>query len=264
MRFLKLFLVLALLFPAIPAFAQTAEERAQLDWVQTRGRLIYVLDRAAWVATDDMRAQISDAESAGMSGWVVEQDGDAQIVTFYGGPQEARVAHYRARVEHERVVSSEVFATDARPPLTSMQLRLAAALNAVRRENRRRCESAPFNSVVIPPETAGAPIDVYLLTPQVRNNEWPGGGHYRYTVEADGSVISSREFTNTCIPLGGGPSEPRAAALIVTHLLDPLPTEIHVFTALTSHLPVGVATSNPDRTWWVDGEGIRLLEERTR
>jgi hypothetical protein len=259
MRFLKLFLVFASLVSASPAFAQTIEERAQLDWVFARGHLIYVLDRAAWVATDDMRARIPDAETRDMRGWVVEPDGAAQVVTFFGGPQDAPVAHYRGRVEHGRVVSSEVFGDDSLPPLTLMQRRLASALDAVRSQSRMRCVNQTFNSVAIPPDPADAPIDVYFLTPQIRANEWPGGAHYRYTVAANGTVLSSRAFTNTCITLGGGlGSNERVEALFITHLLDPLPTEIHVFTMWTSRLPLGVGTQNPDRTWWISSQGIEL------
>jgi hypothetical protein len=32
--------------------------------------------------------------------------------------------------------------------------------------------------------------------------------------------------------------------LVVTHLLDPIPTEIHVFTALAAGLPVFVGTED--------------------
>ena len=55
MRLFKLLLAcLCLAGITAPASAQTAEERAQLAWVVERGRLIFDLDRAAWVGTDDL------------------------------------------------------------------------------------------------------------------------------------------------------------------------------------------------------------------
>jgi len=259
MKILNLLAAFAVLAAPVLVSAQTVEERVQLDWVFARGYLIFVLDRAAWVATDDMRSRIPHPETRYMRGWIVERDGAAQVVTFFGGPQDAPVAHYRGRVEHGRVVSSEVFGGDSLPPLTLMQRRLASALDAARSQSRMRCVNETFNSVVVPPDSAEAPIDVYFLTPQVRANEWPAGAHYRYTVAANGTVLSSRAFTNTCITMGGGPgSNERVEALFVTHLLDPLPTEIHVFTMWTSRLPLGVATQSPDRTWWISSQGIEL------
>lgn len=263
MRLLSLFLALICFgVSAASALAQTAEERAQLDWAWERGGLIYALDRAGWVATDDIREQMPDFETAGVRGWIVERDGSALVVTFYGGRVEAPVAFYQGRVENGRIASSRIFEADARPPLDLAQKRMVAAREVAGRLDRRPCGNAAFNSVVIPPEAPADPIDVYLLTPQMRDHEWPAGGHYRVTIAADGSVVSSRAFTNTCLDLGGGgDADESFAALMVTHLLDPLPTEIHVFTMWSSRIPLGVATNDPDRVWWVSSEGIRLLHE---
>jgi hypothetical protein len=43
---------------------------------------------------------------------------------------------------------------------------------------------------------------------------------------------------------------------MVSHLLDPLPTEIHVFMALSAKQPVFVAIGDPPRLWLVTGQGI--------
>ena len=254
--------LLILLASPAPSVAQTAEEQAQLDWALERGRLLFEMDRAAWVGTDDMMARIPDPAGAGLRGYVVERDGEAFVVTFFGGPAEAPVAHYQARVENRQVVGAEVYAASARPPLTALQRRLAAARQTAGLD-RQPCGRAPFNTAVIPPETPDGTIDLYLLTAQVAVGEFPLGGHYRFTIGADNGVVSSREFTRTCllIPVTqGGPPDAELAAMGVTHLLDPIPTEIHVFTALTSGLPVAVGTNSPDRTWWVTGESIELME----
>jgi hypothetical protein len=47
--------------------------------------------------------------------------------------------------------------------------------------------------------------------------------------------------------------------MVVTHLLDPVPTEIHMFTSLTSGLPLFVGIGDPPRMYEVSNRGIRLV-----
>lgn len=259
MRLLAAFARLLVLFTAEPATAQSAEERAQLDWVEERGWLLYEIDRAAWVGTDDMTAQMRDPATIGVRGYIVEPEEGGYAVTFYGGPEAAPVTFYRGRVESRRVVSREIFPAEGRPPLTPLQRRLVAAREIAAQLDNQPCEGVGFNTVVVPPPDIDDPVDVYLLTPQLRAREWPLGGHYRATIGTDGTVTSGRRFATSCITLGGGelPGE-QLEALFITHLLDPLPTEIHVFTMWTSQLPIGVATAGPDRVWWLSSRGIEL------
>ena len=72
--------------------------------------------------------------------------------------------------------------------------------------------------------------------------------------------LPPRRFTNTCLelPLPNAAQRREMVALGVTHLLDPLPTEIHVFSSLAAKMPVAVGTSD-GRTWWVEGTAVRLI-----
>lgn len=257
MRLLAMLLALLL---TIPAAAQTPEERTRLDWAVARGRLLFEIDRAAWVGTDDMIAHIPDAASSGIRGYIVERDNDGFAVTFFGGDVAAPVAYYRGRVENRLVVSRQVYPANARPSLTPIQRRMAAVSELSRTIDRRPCGTTPFNTAIIPPETPNSTIDLYLLTPQVSEGEFPFGGHYRYTIDASGNIQSSRAFTNSCISLGSRGARPdeRLEALFITHSLDPIPTEIHVFNSLSAHIAVGVRTANPDRVWWVAGDRIEI------
>jgi hypothetical protein len=112
---------------------------------------------------------------------------------------------------------------------------------------------------VIPPVSGTAPIEVYLTSAQTDTDVLPFGGHYLLTIGADGTVQSVRKFTNSCINM----ERPRASrrkgrpvALMVTHLLDPVPTEIHVFMSLTAAMPVYVGAGDPPQLWEVEGERI--------
>lgn len=246
-----------LLALAIPVSAQSASDRASIDFALERGRLLFGIDRAAWVATDDLLARAPDAQTHGVRGYIVERDGDGYAVTFFAGPEDAPVAFYRASVGNNRIRSAQVYPAASRPELSPDQRRLADARQAALSGTARRpCGQAPFNSAVIPPASWEGPVDVYLLTPQVNAGEYPIGGHFRVTVGPNGRVTSERAFTNSCLLIGGAPQG--AVGLGVTHLLDPVPTEIHVFTAITSGLPVYVSTSD-DRVWEVTRERIRLI-----
>jgi len=255
--------LIALLLAALagPVAAQTPDEQRQLDWVQQRGRLLYEIDRAAWVTTDDLRARLPDLATAGIRGWTVERDGAAYVVSYYAGEGEARAVLYRGRVENNRVVAGELLA--ARPLLTPAQRRLADARSVVARMGRAPCTRSPFNVAVIPPAAPDGPIDVYALTAQTENGVYPFGGHFRATVAASGEILSQRAFTNSCLNMGppprrGGRGMP--AALAVSHLLDPTPTEVHVFLSIWAGIPVFVGTGNPPRIWEVAGDRIHLVQ----
>jgi hypothetical protein len=257
-------LLLSLLFAfASPSFAQTAEEQQRLDWVQQRGRLLFEIDRAAWVGTDDMLAQIADAASSGMRGYLVEREGNGFAVIFFGGPPDAPVAFYRGIVENRRVVSRQVFPADGRPALTPAQRRLADARDIIIRDVLRDlsfCARSSPNFAIIPPDAPDGPIDVYVLTPQEQTSVFPFGGHHRVRISASGQVLERRRFTNTCVNMpirdqrGNQP-----VGLNISHLLDPIPTEIHVFLSIWTGLPLGVATPASNRVWMIENERIRII-----
>lgn len=245
----------------VPVAAQTPDERGRLDWVQRRGRLLYEIDRAAWVTTDDLTERVGDLARAGVRGWTVERDGAGYAVTYFSGEGAARAALYHGRVENNRVVSAQVFPAGSRPLLTQVQRRLADARGAVARMDAWACARSGLNIAVIPPDASDAPIDLYVLTPQTQTGVYPAGGHSRATLSPTGEVLSQRAFTNGCIELSDRPEGSGApAALVITHLLDPIPTEIHVFLSIWIGLPVFVGTRDPHRVWEVGGDTIHLVD----
>ncbi|MBX3561040.1 MAG: hypothetical protein KF780_04415 [Sphingomonas sp.] len=246
-----------------PAFAQSDEESARIAWTLERGRLLFEIDRAAWVTTDDLTARVGDLNRAGVRGWTVEREDDGYRVIYYIGEGEARVALYHGRVENRRVVSAEVFPAGARPPLTVIQHRLADARGAVGRMELRACASSGLNLAIIPPDVSDDPLDIYVLTPQAQSGVYPFGGHSRATVSANGEIVSQRAFTNSCINVSDGTDGEggRPVALLITHLLDPVPTEIHVFLSIWIGLPIYVSTAEPQRVWEVTAEHIRLVDQ---
>lgn len=244
--------------PTEPAPPLTRAETAAVERTAARGRLLIALARAGILATQDMLGRVSDPEGAGIAGWIAEPEGNAVTVTFYaegeGGPQ----AVYRASILGGRVTARDVFLGAERPGLTPLQARMAAARAATDALDHRACTGQPFNVIVVPPATARAPIDVYQLSAPEAPGRFPLGGHFRATVAPDGSIAEARGFTNACVDLAAPPppSGEAPAPLGLTHLLDPAPTEIHLFLAQLTGRPLLVATGEPHRVWLVTPERI--------
>ena len=245
---------------ARPVPPLTAEERRRLVAAGLRGHLLFELARAGQLSTQDMLARLPDPSAAGIAGWLAVPDGDGMVAIYYADTADGPVAVYRGRIAGGRIATSDVFVGADRPALDPAQRRMAAARAAVATLDRQPC-GGDFNVIVIPPESASAPVEVYKLSPQTQRGRYPLGGHFLVTVAADGSIASTRAFTNRCldlepaIDLAG--TQPRPIA--VTHLLDPLPTEIHVFLSLWMNRPLLVATGNPDRLWTISRGRIGIV-----
>ena len=251
--------------PSGPPPPLSREQIATLDRTVARGRLLVAIARAGLVATQDMLTRVSDPGAAGISGWIAEPAGNAMLVTFYalGEGEAAPKAVYRANVLGGRVTSREIHLGAERPDLTPIQARMARARAVSDSDALRACTSQPFNVLVVPPAGAAAPIDVYRVSVQAERGRLPAGGHFRSTVAADGTV-ETHAFASTCAmldappPVAGQPPRP----IGLTHLADPLPTEIHMFLAQSAGRPLLIVAGEPQRLWIVTGEAIAEVRER--
>jgi hypothetical protein len=234
-------------------------ELAALDATVQRGRLLGLIDRSGRFATQDMLSRISDPNAAGIAGWIAEPEGNGVAVTFYADGDPGPVIVYRVTILGGRIVSRDVhIAAAGRPPLNPIQARMAAARAATGRLENRPCAGEDFNVFVVPPATADGPIDVYQISPQTRRGYYFLGGHFKTSIAADGSVAATRSFTNACLetavaePAAGA----RPAPIAVTHLLDPLPQEIHVFLSIWTGHPLVVVAGDPQRLFAVTPDRI--------
>ena len=253
---------------ATSAVAAAVSDDLAVQRAIERGRLIYAYDQAAWYSTDELLKQIPDPQAAGVSGYVVEPRGNQLHVVYYKSDKAGTAAVFSAEMDGRTVTASHLFATGENAALTPVEIEMINARNYARAAaNRSRtgpCVAAPFNSVVLPPVKLFDPVTVYLLTPQVKAGEYPAGGHYEYEISVSGDILSTRPFTRSCITLGGQPSKPgmKPVASFITHLLDPTPTEIHVYLSLWMGQPLYVGTQSPTgetRVWAVEGDHIRLI-----
>jgi hypothetical protein len=134
-----------------------------------------------------------------------------------------------------------------------------AAEAAFRAAGALRCSDQPFNTVILPPKAPEQPTLVYLLTPQTDMDVIPVGGHYRVEVGADGKAGPLHPFSKSCLAMPlRMKGKPEPEAIVVSHLLDPVPTELHVFSSFAARKLLMVITVSNKRVWGVAGNSIRL------
>ena len=249
---------------AVTAMAQRPESIGSLaPAVQTavnRGALLYLYDQAAWRGTDDLNARFAGLKPL-LGGYVVTgEQADVQLV-FYDKARSK--ALYRAKFAGQKLTESGPPAAD-RVALTAAEQRLIAAraiaLKAFDDAKVRTCAKATPNLALLPPALPTDPVRAYLMTPQTSMKSLPMGGHFEVDVFADGKPGKVRAFTQSCLELstsGIGQGKPRA--LMLSHLLDPNPTEIHVFSSLSARIPVYVLTMANRTLWAVTGSSVRIV-----
>lgn len=250
--------------PPVIATQDSRSEQQRLADASIFGAMIYAFDRAAWVSTDSLMEVVPRDQLVGAGGYVIEPvDKDTLRATYFKGDAASARAFFVADVRGGKVVRHDILPEPA--PLTPVQMILARAREIAKQEagakGYRPCTAAPFNTVVLP-SVNGGPVTVYLLSPQVTNANYMMGGNYRVTIAPDGRIVGSRAFNTSCLNLKlPDRDKEKVAGLFVSHLLDPVPTEIHVFASYSVQQPVFVLT--PDkRTWQVRGRDISILSPR--
>ena len=253
---------------AAPRARINADEEALLQRAVDRGTLIYVYDRVAWHSTDDLKAKLPDfARKVG--GWIVDGPAEAPQLVFYDQDKDDPRIVYLADFKGTQLVSSRILTeADDRslsPGRKAMIAARRAALDAIVAAKAMFCSKAMPNTVILPPASAAGPTLVYILTPQSTLESIPLGGHYLVQVSTDGKAGKPRAFTKSCLEMPfETKGDERPAALMVTHLLDPVPTELHVFSSLAARLPIYVSTQSGkrNRLWETAGSRIHLVSDK--
>lgn len=249
---------------AATAIAQRAEPIDSLapavQAAVNRGALLYLYDKAAWHGTDDLNARFAELKPL-VGGYVVTgKQADVEL-TFYDKAQSK--ALYRAKFANQKLSESGPPAAD-RVALTVAERRLiaarATALKAFGDAKVRTCAKGMPNVALLPAELPTDPVRAYLMTPRTSMKSLPMGGHFEVDVLADGKPGKVRAFTQSCLELstaGVGKGKPKA--MMLSHLLDPSPTEIHVFSSLSARVPVYVLTMANKTLWAVTGTSVRIV-----
>jgi hypothetical protein len=230
-----------------------AQEAAALQAAQVTGLAIYRHDHAAAVATDAVFKLDQFRKDERTRGWITEEQQDDITVTFI---DQEPAALYRVTVNKDGV-AGQVRVMDRPIALTSYEAGAAAARAAAVASPFQPCADK-YNSVVLPSADGREKWAVYLIPGTIKKGIIPFGGAYRMGVSGK-EVLSQRAFTRTCITLQANEN---AVGLMITHLLDPVPTEIHVFWSISTHQPIYVGTPPNGTVWAVEGGKIKLVERK--
>ena len=253
----------ALLFAAAVHPAQARQQatpapdgQAPLAEAEAIAQALFVHDRAAAVATDALQALRQFRKDKRVAGWVTEEDAGNITVTFVGPRGDApKQALYRAVVTPGGELVGKAEVLEHPQDLTPYESSAFAARTTALASDFEPCAKT-YNPVVLP-APAGAPFAwrAYLLPGTSKRGVVPLGGTYRVDVAADGhTIVDQRGFTRTCIQLGSGPD---VEAMMVSHLMDPAPTEVHVFWSLWAATPLYVSTSGG--LWHIADGKIRAV-----
>ena len=226
---------------------------------ETIGREIYVLDRAASVATDALSTLRGFRKDHRIKGWITEFEGDAIVVSFVGSKGKAPVeALYRTTVSDAGKVTSTPERFDVPVPLDEQQS-LQFQARSLGLENVEVSCSKTYNTVVLPRDSPESDWVVYALPGTTKTGVYPVGGSYRVETDPTATTIKAkRGFARTCIALEG----PRdLVAFSLSHLLDPSPTEIHVFVSLLSEKPLYLVTTENSSMWSIENGRIRFASK---
>lgn len=252
---------------AAPKDRMTETEAALVQRALDRGTLIYAYDRAAWLATDDLETKLPDYAGR-VGGWIVDGPANAPQLVFFDRDAADPKIVYVADFKGTELISSRLLTEADDRSLTrarkAMVAARQAALNLAVVREAMFCSKAVPNTVVLPPAERGGSTLVYLLTPQSTLRSIPMGGHNLVEVSADGKAGKPRPFTKSCMemPIKAVDGK-QPTSLIVTHLLDPVPTEIHVFSSLAAGLPIFVSTTKGKRLWAVEGGRIEIIDPKS-
>lgn len=256
---------LALSMPMMASGAIPDEYAAVVNRATEIGARIHLHDWAAAGATDVLVERHILESDGRLRGWLTdefESGGEIGVlVTFVGEVDGHSFGLYQVRMSPRGEPAFEKF--DAGTPLDELQHARLHARNEAKRlllERQDLCGES-YNTVVLPPVPAtGDHILVYMLAATSRPGVMIAGGHHLYEFSADGTqLLADRAFTRTCfeVPLAGDESRGKVEAITLTHLLDPAPTEIHVFLNRSYGQTIFLGTTSNQMLWVLkDGEII--------
>ncbi len=234
-------------------------EQAQLDRNLDRGTQLFRFDQAAWHVTDAALAAISDPSKGLVRGYITTSALNDLKTTFFGENGGNYYALFSAVWTGSAIIDAKIYPPEKQIPVTPEEQQLIearkVAIDGI--GTMEMCSSASPNVIVLPGASADDPVSVYVLTPQTKSGVFPLGGHHRIDVKG-GKIVAKRDFTKSCINFDkfANPKNERPEAVVITHLLDSIPTEIHVFSVYALGIPLFVGVQD-GRIYAVEIQGGR-------
>lgn len=233
----------------------STEVLARVRAAEQTGREIFRHDQAASAATDALFEVRGFKRNRQLRGWITEAKGDRVLVTYIGQAKGGQpTARYRVWVDSQGRVEGKPSVLREPEPLTPFE---AAAARAQSQEVEFQPCAERYNAVVLPAGESLQKWRKYLLPGTTQHGIVPLGGSYRADIDLATGETEVRGYTKTCIQL----ESPReAVGLMVSHLLDPEPTEVHVFWSLWAGKPMYVAITEPRTLWSIEEGKIRPVK----
>lgn len=237
--------------------------RPAVSEAEAWGTRIYLHDRAAWLVTDALfETRKGKALLPRLGGWVTEDTADGVRVIFVSNDA-TPVRLYEQEMRRDERLGKGVF--ESPEPLTAEHLAQARARATAGDARLSPLCAAKHNVVSL---RDGEAWRVYVMPAFQASGVYPAGGYHRVDVSADGNtVLKQRTFTRGCIDLQDANDTPdaqgrRMVGAMVTHLLDPSPTEVHVFLSRHMRAPLKVVTSGePSRLWSVTAGKVHFVDD---
>ncbi|NVD96492.1 hypothetical protein [Massilia sp. BJB1822] len=240
-----------------PVLPLSADETAAIAQAQELGREIFLHDQAAALVSDEVVKLTAARAPRGMQGWVTQRHGQQLAVTFIATAADGGFeALYRGMVADGRLLDKVVELAPPQP-LSEFEAAALAARKTAAASGFARC-AARYNTVVLPGVAGGErQWSVYLLPGTTRKDLVPLGGSYRVETDFSGTkLVAIHPYTRSCLQLQ---REPSAVAMMTTHLLHSVPTDVHVYWQLWSRMPLIVATQ-PEAVWALAEGKITLMK----
>lgn len=238
-----------------------AELQPAVTQTEFLGRQLYVHDRAAWLATDAMLADKRMRKlQKSVGGWLTEPSAlGVRVIFISKGDAPQRL--YEIDVDEAERLSEPTL--ESPTPLTPEHLAQLRARNLATSQSFMQC-ARKYNTVVLPSSSG---MRVYLMPGFAEHGVYPLGGYHLYEIDSTGEkILSSRKFSNGCIEHQDSPKGlPKGAKPsfgMFTHLLDPQPTEVHVFVSLHAKVPLMIMTIDNKMMWSVKSGKVELIDTR--
>ncbi len=189
-------------------------------------------------------------------GWLVHDNANGYTASYYHG-----------ELESLRVLADIVFVNRQAPQMamtpertpTPEEIAIIKARTVALQAGINGCSNR-FNTVVLP-GPAGK-YHVYVLAATTKHGKIVVGGHSRVTVSHNGENVEEvMPYSKSCLDLDStGQDLPEGAtlqAMMVTHLVSPIPSPTHVYLSLLHNKPLMVLTETG--IWAVEGGTIRFM-----
>jgi hypothetical protein len=257
----------------LPSFVYGAEQplpkirEFDIPTIERLGREIHAQDQLAWKATDVASAQRGGERGMrrdGMKGWITVSADGRDVVRMVrvtrGGPEALYDVTFPQGAE-------PVFSTPDSRTLSAEEIAQYNARMLALNNIGQRC-SDRYNTVALKdPESDGWLVWALASTTDV--NLMLIGGHYRFTISADGKTVRAKDaLFRGCLrfdkreraKLLAQKKDLVEAGQMMSHVVSLTPIETHIFAGLTYEAVFHVGTGD-GRAWRVDSGRLTAIDE---